>query len=239
MQSDVRPLSPNARRALRGKLKKRQRYTVYEPPERGDAEAVIGYVSAIEWISASSRSESQPWLVRGVLHKAGRRPILRSLVVEHFTNPDAEVSGWVLRGIPVAQIRDEALRWAVNRGDYIEVLGAGWAVSGEDMARARRIADEAAETPLARGPKGYGAEHYRRIAFRYLELLREGRRDVLVALAEEESERLGREVRRETVRDWVKKATRLGFLAPGTPGRAEERVGPNLGRTIEQEDTHG
>jgi hypothetical protein len=64
-------------------------------------------------------------------------------------------------------------------------------------------------------------DHYRRIALRYLEILEE-RRDVLVALAQEES------VPRETIRDWVRKATELGFLGPGTPGRAEQRPGPNL-----------
>jgi hypothetical protein len=51
---------------------------------------------------------------------------------------------------------------------------------------------------------------------------------VLKVLAAEESERADRIIPRETIRDWVRKATRLEYLAPGSPGRAEARPGPRL-----------
>jgi hypothetical protein len=80
------------------------------------------------------------------------------------------------------------------------------------------------------GRRAKPTEHYRRIALRYLELLKQGQRHVLKALAAEESEREGRAVPRETVRDWVRKATKLGYLTPGIQGRASARPGPELYR---------
>jgi hypothetical protein len=107
--------------------------------------------------------------------------------------------------------------------------GGGWNVTVEDVEHTKKLAAAAAQRPLNRGRHGYPDDHYRRIALRYLKLVEE-RRDVLVALAQEESEGLGRDVPRETVRDWVRRATELGFLLPGTPGRASKRPGPNLYR---------
>jgi acyl-CoA reductase-like NAD-dependent aldehyde dehydrogenase len=95
----------------------------------------------------------------------------------------------------------------------------GWNVTVEDVERAEQAAKQA--TKPARGRRAKPREHYQRIALRYLDLASR-RRDVLVALADEEG------VPRETVRDWVRKATKLGFLAPGRPGRAETRRGPML-----------
>jgi len=130
----------------------------------------------------------------------------------------------VLRGLPLGVIRDRAL--AGLRGVLLarEAMAAdpSWRITDKHVEPARRAVVEAGKPK--RGRPGYPEEHYRRIALRYLELLKLGHRNVLVVLAAEE----GRP--RETVRDWVRKATGLGYLAPGKPGRAEARPGPKLKR---------
>ena len=172
---------------------------------------------------------SEPWLVEGTLSLDPNQgpPIVSGVQVEHFPKPDREVTGSVLR-LPLARIRDRATAQlpAVAIGRNAMADAGGWSIRPEDVAVAELAAAEA-ERPK-RGRQAKSPEHYRRIAFRYLELLRDGKRHVLKELAAEESERLGRTVPRETVRDWVRKATRLGYLAPGTAGRADPRPGPNL-----------
>jgi hypothetical protein len=180
------------------------------------------------------RSAPEPWFVQGVLRRGPSGPaIVSKLTIEHFPvrarAVPAEITGGVLRDLQLGTIRDQALRdlepTATGRAAMAQV--GGWHVSGKDVEVARRAADEASKS--RRGRPGYPSEHYRRIALRYLELI-ERHRNVLVVLAAEESERAGRTIPRETVRDWVRKATERGYLAPGKPGRAEARPGSNLYR---------
>jgi hypothetical protein len=153
--------------------------------------------------------------------------IVSRLTVEHWP-PDREVTGAVVRALPIATMRDLAVAKlpAVAAGRrFARDIGDEW-ISEPEAELAERAAAEAAKPRPGR--PGNPEAHYERIAIRYLELIDGGRRDVLKALTEEESAQNGRVVPRETVRDWVRRATALGFLAPGTPGRAEPRPGPRL-----------
>lgn len=67
------------------------------------------------------------------------------------------------------------------------------------------------------------AQHYRRIAIRYLQLISQGARNgILHTIAEEEN------VAYHTARDWVAKARELKFLSDGRQGIAGATPGPNL-----------
>jgi hypothetical protein len=69
----------------------------------------------------------------------------------------------------------------------------------------------------------------RRVALEYLALFESGvTRGILDRLAEQESERLGRPVARETVRDWVRRARELQYPSEGVPGKAYAVAGPRL-----------
>jgi hypothetical protein len=226
---EVRSLEPGSAEEPRSAL----------APTGGLAEFVAGAM-----IAPSRRSPREPWQIGGILYRDETGPpLVGVLAVEHFafspTTTRLEVTGTVLRGVPLAAIRDKALadlredREAAARGIDLarRAMGtAGFYLPDQDVTgeRARRTTEEASRPK--RGRPRYSPERYGRIAVRYLELIDEGRRDVLVALAAEESERLGRPVPRETIRDWVRKATRLKYLAPGKPGRAESRPGPKLKR---------
>lgn len=90
-------------------------------------------------------------------------------------------------------------------------------------ASARRTASAYREVKLERGPRGFPAEHYRRIARAYLKLQEQGvSRGIIRQLAEQE----GRPW--QTIRDWVHRATELEFLSAGVPGRAGRTAGPKL-----------
>jgi hypothetical protein len=189
--------------------------------------------AVIAELAAGTLVDGEPWLVRAVLRRDPKGPpFVARLSVEHFPVDDVEVTGTVLRALPLARIRDLALAWlipvALAREAMAEV--GGWGETPESAQRAREAADEAAKPKPGR--RALPREHYAGIAARYLEHLEDGRRNVLVVLAEEEG------VPRETVRDWVRKATKLGFLAPGKPGRAEKRPGPNLYRKDDDDHRH-
>jgi hypothetical protein len=79
-------------------------------------------------------------------------------------------------------------------------------------------------TRSKRGPKGYGDDHYRRVAVAYLALQasRPDPRGILADLAEAEH------VSRDTIRDWVSVAGERGFLAGAVRGRAGREPGQRL-----------
>jgi hypothetical protein len=157
------------------------------------------------------------------------RPVLCRVTIEHFSGQQREVTGEVIRSINVGTIRTVALvRLREKAGSRVLLAQAG--VVPAELARVTRdAAVEAAKGALARGPHGgYRPEHYRAIALRRLELDGEGREGVIDILCAEWSELLGEQVDRERMRDWQKKATALGFLAPGKPGVKARRPGSNL-----------
>lgn len=185
-------------------------------------------------VALAPGSQSEAWQIHGFLYRDSKGPpVVGTLTVQHFAldrnSSRAEVTGTVLRGLPLATIRDRALaglEGILQAREAMEAVG-GWNIKPDDVERARQAAREARKPRPGR--PGHPNEHYRRIAIRYLELQRV-RRDVLVGLAAEESAREGRQIPRETIRDWVRKATERGYLAPGKPGRAEARPGPKLKR---------
>lgn len=106
-----------------------------------------------------------------------------------------------------------------------------------DPARGRREAAEIAEpfptrvTPLGRRP--FGDEYYRQVAVRCIELQSEDpKKPVISRLAKERGDRPV-----ETVRTWVRRARKLGFLAPASAGRAEFFPGPALNDFTSSKET--
>lgn len=178
-------------------------------------------------------AKPEPWQIEGVLFRNPKGPpIVGDLTVRHFPLDKkaarVEVTGTVLRALPLGTIRDKAragLEGIWQARDTLRDLG--YIDTSESVERAREAAQEAKKRRPGR--PGHPDEYYRRIAARYLQLAKV-RGDVLVALADEESELQGRQIPRETIRDWVRKATERGYLAPGKPGRAEVRPGPKLKR---------
>jgi hypothetical protein len=177
----------------------------------------------------------EPWLVRGYLRVAEEGFVISRVGVERFQFGDtghgarleeaeADVTGKVLRGVRLGEIRERAVRRLQERGiAYGALERTGWDLSAEEFEQARRLAEAARELPRTRGRKGYPPDHYRRIAIAYIDDIREhGSRGVLDRLARAER------FERPTIRDWIKRARELGFLAPTKQGRAEARPGPNL-----------
>jgi hypothetical protein len=180
---------------------------------------------------------NEPWLVRGHLDPTESGFVISRLGVERFlftdtgygarleTGPE-DVTGSVLRGLHPNKIRERALVGLQEKGIAHEAMNrAGWNLPPKEFDQVRRLAEAARELPLNRGRHGYPADHYRRIAIAYIdEVKAHGGRGVLGRLASAEN------VSRATIRDWVKRARELGFLAPTKQGRAEATPGPNLYR---------
>jgi hypothetical protein len=185
-------------------------------------------------VAPARGAEPLAWRIDGLLHRASvTGPIVGSVTVRHFPLDDqtarAEVTGTVLRGLPLATIRERALRGLEGIRQARDAMAeTGWSINPASVERARDAADEARKPRPGR--PGLPDEHFARIAGRYIDLVESGLSNVLVALAEEESQRAGRTIPRETIRDWVRKATERGYLAPGKPGKAEARPGPKLKR---------
>src|SRR4051794_16755005 len=180
---------------------------------------VFGAVFAVQHISG------EPWLVCAVIRQSdGGPPVLSRVKIEHCNDPGHEVTGAIVREIRFGTIRDKALVRLRERGANLAAMTAilpkPWVVAAQDAA------EKAGRGKIAAGAHGaYPPDHYRHIAERHLALVADGRRDVLKALCEEESVRLDELIGRERMRDWVKKATRLGYLEPGQPGRVGRRPG--------------
>ena len=109
------------------------------------------------------------------------------------------------------QIREQHPRW---QKDWV----AGFQVSPRD---------------LSPGRAGYPDDFYRRVAVRYLELVRDGNTSVHTTLAAEATREKwlprSRRIERETVRTWIKVAIKKGFLVPsGKQGSRGGTEGPNL-----------
>jgi hypothetical protein len=182
-------------------------------------EAVFGAVLAKQMV------DGEPWLIRGVFRtdSSGRTPVLARVVVEHFTDPDREVTGTVIREINFGAIRDAGLVKIRQRAEARSMFRGPFRDSPEDLATMARAAREAARSRVARG--AYSAEHYHNVA-RNLFRLQSETRSWLPALADFYSKQLGDEVHPERVRGWIKTATKLGFIAPGKRGKPRREPGP-------------
>ncbi len=129
--------------------------------------------------------------------------------------------GHFLRSADLRTLRFHALvtqmrRYVSTAARELEPYGVvGWNLS--------RLRQAASATPLKRGRAGYPAEHYRRIARAYLTLVQgESSKHAMQRLAEAENRPV------ETVRTWVARARRDGFLSRTRQGLAGAEPGPNL-----------
>jgi hypothetical protein len=158
------------------------------------------------------------WFVSGYLSRNGEdRAIVTDLTIEPAENATAEITSPVLRSLRVAEIRAKALN-LLDRPDP------------ELEQRARAAAAAAAATPLQRGASGYPADHFRRVAFDYLDLFQA--QGMTRGILDELAERYQRP--RATVRDWINRARELGFLTKGRRGGAGAEAGPNLYTTEDE-----
>jgi hypothetical protein len=151
----------------------------------------------------------------------GRLSITR-LELAPWTFGGATIGTDALRQIPLGRWLTLAYSILQDETLWQQTGELGNTASGRSAAHKLAGLHRGAE-PVRRGRPGYPAAFYRDVALRYLELQSQGvGRGVQQQIAEERS------VPWPTVRDWLHKATVLGFLSPGSPGRAGRRPGPNL-----------
>ena len=142
----------------------------------------------------------------------------------------AGVTTSLLRSIPLLKILDQA-RLALTAWPEFEL--AKW-LTGDEEARVRNLQgaravretlEELTAAPTKRGRPGFDDTFYEQIARQYLDLqARHGARGLLDRLGDAQAP----PCQRETVRDWVRRATQLGYLSPATPGRAGRSAGARL-----------
>jgi hypothetical protein len=183
--------------------------------------------SAVAWIAAafpataSERSiTDEPWLVRAIVRSAEQgAPLLSRVCVEHLVDPSIEVTGFVMRNLRLADIRNAAITWLGKRPQMVKLqaIVAGQDVSENDAAWAERVVPTTREQVL------------RETAIRAIEIFASGRLDVIKALVEETG--LGR----EAIKSRIQEARQLGFLMKsGKRGRAYFAAGPNLHQDKEE-----
>jgi hypothetical protein len=122
-------------------------------------------------------------------------------------------------------ITEPIRKWVKEEGEPSRPLGA------KDLRRLRASAKRIAASQTPRpGPSGYGNAFYRHIALTYLEVQKEIGRGIQGRIAELENQSGNHQgpVSAANARDWTRKATVLGYLSPGTRGRAGRAPGPNL-----------
>jgi hypothetical protein len=117
-------------------------------------------------------------------------------------------------------------RWLAGAHAKLGGAAKNHLVSGKPTthkAGLQRLIDS--EVPRS-GMQGFGMEFYRRVASDYLEL--QGSRGIHERIADRMSERDGQTCSLTRIRDYISKATQMGFLSPGTPGVGARLPGPNL-----------
>lgn len=194
---------------------------VFARPFNDGDPAVFGAFHALQ------RVGGEWWYVRGVLRRRDvGPPLLRRVVVEHLSDSSREVSSTVMRELNFGTIRGEALIALREHAGSKALLAESGLVTVKEAELARRAAIEAAKGK--RGPHGaYPVERYRHVAVRYL-AVQDQTRAVIKALCEEAPDEFGEPVEYDTMRDWIRKATKLGFLEPGTAGVPGRKPGRNL-----------
>lgn len=166
------------------------------------------------------RKGEKNWIVRGIIARSRHRGIVaRQWTVEPFS-PDGSQDGVTstdMREIAFGAIFDHV----VNHLAFL-----GWVASlpaGGTTPEWREWATDAAQ--LARDVE----LRYERVARAYLALVAQGwRRGIIAEIARQETERAGHEVTVGTIRQWVRRARDLGFLARGPQGRIYGVPGPRL-----------
>jgi hypothetical protein len=180
-----------------------------------------------------ARSTDGAWCCTAFLRlTTDRRWIIASYTVSPWADvPSGGATTATARSLPFGRWLAMAHARLPEMGDWLAKgtlpSGAPTMVLPQHVERARRLAELARGAELRKGRKGYPADHYRRIAFEYLDLQSQGvGRGIQRRLAEQQDPQR----QWQTIRDWLAKATELGFLTKGTPGRAGREPGPNLYR---------
>lgn len=177
--------------------------------EKGDV--AIG-ILAVDFLSLPRSTRSaDPWLIRA---RALGTPLeIVELSVQHLTAPATSVTGEVLRAVRPGELLEAAVRWARSRSSMqraFKILGDQ--PSPEDI----RWAQDAA------GAVDRHHERYRLVAIEAVELYDAGERRVVQRLADIHGVSL------TNMREQVRQARRLGYLAPGRRGRQSFRLGHRL-----------
>jgi hypothetical protein len=181
--------------------------------KRGEADAT----------TFEGRSVDGRWRCYGRLavDSAGRLLISHLEIQPWVFGDDCDLSTDTMRKFPLGRWKSEVHAILSDESKWLSTGEVASTVEGRAWARTQ--AENAKELTLDRGPKGYPDDHYRRIALAYLDLQSQGvSRGIVRRIAEDE----GRQW--QTIRDWLHRATELGFLSRGAQGRAGRTPGPNL-----------
>jgi hypothetical protein len=206
----------------------KDRGIVYQPQEMAGAWRVEAAPRADGRISVLA--ETDAWYLLAMCGFVGPDLVLTEMSIRPQPDrPTSGVNGTILRSIPVAAIVAEARRQVVASPDmYAAIPPEVGLMSPEALVRVKELADKLEASTLRRGGRrGFPDDFYRWVAGVYLESQGRG---VILEIARLGSERLGRPVARETARDWVHRATDLGYLSPGLSGKAGRLPGPNFNK---------
>lgn len=167
-----------------------------------------------------ARSPDAEWRVMAHLHLHDGAFFMQDLNIVPWDGYPLPMGTEVLRRLPLARWLTQAHSWLAERAQ-------GAMNRGDLRSQVQRLA-RSKVTPAA-GRRGYPADYYRRLAMEYLELQSGGMYGGIRAeLAKRETRRQKRPVTPDNIRDAISRATELGFLARGEPGRPGRMPGPNL-----------
>jgi hypothetical protein len=175
---------------------------------------------------APRRSVSAGWFLAGYIdRRQSGEVVVRQLAIEPEHDQQMGVTTDVLRSFGPATIIAKVRAYLAALPGAL-ALEAEWSGSAFDAAVAEesRAAAEAIPAPT-RGPRGYDDSHYEEVARLCLDEYALRGRGVLDRVAKR------RERPHETVRDWVREATRRGFLAPRERGQNVFEPGVRLRST--------
>jgi hypothetical protein len=169
-------------------------------------------------IEYPSRSRKPTWL--GEMVNAPI-PLARRVTVLFAKNSD-DVLGVSLEDANPLQPAD------LSRASWADTLKAARAERTRALERDRPMTNDAIRRllgdvvpPKHPGRRGHDADHYRQYGEWADELRAQGVANPARAIAEA----VGEPDREETIRGWLKEATRRGFAKPGKPGRPRKRTG--------------
>jgi hypothetical protein len=156
--------------------------------------------------------------------------LLRSLEPDAVRPPRGGLTSADLRRISLGGIVAEAkaqLHQIAAWRDLIGISAAAGDIRGASWAAG--YIEQGVSKAGTVGRAGYGDGFYADVSVTYLRLVGEGhRRDLWAAFAREIKARTGRDIPVETIRGWVQRARRSGFLAMSTAGTAGAAPGPRL-----------
>jgi hypothetical protein len=129
--------------------------------------------------------------------------------------PDVGLDSYAVR-LPMGRLLDSIRHEVIaQRESHLTAHAFGFRPDAETRGKRRRAAKALKGKVVRRGrPPGphYGEEHYRHVAEVALQLQQDGAGSIRAAVAD------WFDISDGTARDWTKRARRLGWLAPTTPG---------------------